>query len=773
MRNFGLNHFFSHEIKASVTAPLFLPHEIKARVSVPLTVSSLFLLILAISCTFFLQGCSFRPPEPCIKKGRKYGVIKNLIVNNKWYSCYQRGLSYSEGGCWGQAIGQFRKAIDQRSGDQWRARSYGMHILDEYFPHRELGIVYLHKGHIQDAIQELTLSLSFTDSGKARYYLNKARKIWLEKTDLDKIPPRIQFPGQKGKPGDLIYTSSSSYNIKAIATDDYFISRILINDHPLFFDLALPKISFQKDIHLEPGINTVKFKAEDLTGKECREEILILLDQQGPTLFFSPAGSSVTGDREWPFDFPASPDSPASTAYSDSPAYSESPVTSTISLNGLAFDKGGLKRLIINEKEIPVTEGETIKEFSCDISFTSHPAFFAIDCAGNITEGILNWPWEEEAVKSLSIDKRQDTMASSGNKGIRICHSGDYFPLNSPQDTESPHEKEPRIFLEECPSLVYNPVVVFTGWVESTKEVSGFWINDESLLSMEENKGFASLLRRFFLKGRTVFYFTYRNDKLTEGENNFTFNAKDIKGKVVQKAITVKYRKRNIERPGSRWQMAIFPFLKQRKADYLFSPSPPRSMDVLDMEIEKSFSDTRRFMLLNRRQIDIIIQQLNLQLNDLVDEKTASSVGGFLRAEVLLTGFMYEGWDGQDRCLEIIARLVDADTSQILSTKSVYNRWKTRQDEEFLLKGLASLFVQEFPVLQGEVMDITRKRLKIDLAFDDLIKNGMRIIVYSPEEDTILGQARIEEVLKEYSYTCPIQDNIIKDIQAGDKIITK
>lgn len=743
MKTPGLNHFSSHKMIESVlTSSLFKR-----------SIFYLFALIFTISCTAFLNSCTFRPPEPCIKNGRTFGTSKNLIVNNKWYSCYQRGLSYSEGECWEQAVNQFLKAIGQRSDDQWRARSYGMHILDEYFPHRELGIVYLHQGHIQDAIKELTISLSSTESGKAKYYLNKARKSWLEKTGLDKAPPMVQFLAQKEKAGDIIYTNSSKYYIRGIATDDYFVSRILINDHPLFFDLALPEIPFQKTMYLQAGINTIKVKAVDLIGNEYQKEISIQLDRQGPTLFFAPAGSLDTEDIDGPF---------------------HSPISSEIRIRGLAFDKGGLKRLTINEKEIPLAEGIIIKEFSCDIPFSSHPHFCAIDRAGNITQGNLNWTGEERTIESRAVGKGLDTMISSGKKEkIKICYNGDSFILHSAQDPESPPEKRPRIFLRECLSLVYNPVAVFTGWVESTREISDLWINDESLLSSDENGGVASLLRRFFLGGRTIFYFTYRKDNLKEGENHFVIHAKDIKGRIVKKNLTVEYRKREIERIGNRWQMAIFPFLKQRKDDYLFSSSPPRSMDVLDMKIEKSFSDTGRFMLLNRRQIDIIIQQLNLQLSDLVDEKTASRLGSILPAEVVLMGFMYEGWDGQERCLEIVATLVDADTSQILSTKSIYNRWKTRQDEEFLLMGLASLFVQEFPLLQGEVLDIIRKRLKIDLTVDDLIKNGMKILIYSPEDDTILGQACVEEVLKEYSYTCPLQDKIIKDVRTGDQIITK
>ncbi len=46
---------------------------------------------------------------------------------------------------WTQALADFSAAIDQRDGDQRMARTYGMHFID-YFPSRELGILYFENG---------------------------------------------------------------------------------------------------------------------------------------------------------------------------------------------------------------------------------------------------------------------------------------------------------------------------------------------------------------------------------------------------------------------------------------------------------------------------------------------------------------------------------------------------------------------------------------------------------------------------------------------------
>ena len=46
-----------------------------------------------------------------------------------------------------------------------------MHRSD-YFPHRELGIVYYRQGHYSEVIDELTASLSSVDTAKAKFYRN-------------------------------------------------------------------------------------------------------------------------------------------------------------------------------------------------------------------------------------------------------------------------------------------------------------------------------------------------------------------------------------------------------------------------------------------------------------------------------------------------------------------------------------------------------------------------------------------------------------------------
>ena len=117
----------------------------------------------------------------------------------KWWNYYDRGSALAGMSNFEGAIRDFKQTIDMRSKDQRMARTYGMHFID-YFPHRELGIVYFNTGEIEKAISELEQSLNNVESSKAIYYLNKARKALLEVSNavqgVSFTGSRIQFQVQ-------------------------------------------------------------------------------------------------------------------------------------------------------------------------------------------------------------------------------------------------------------------------------------------------------------------------------------------------------------------------------------------------------------------------------------------------------------------------------------------------------------------------------------------------------------------------------------------------
>jgi len=113
-------------------------------------------------------------PEKITKKEEKKpesSVSRKVKGPDKdYWEYYLDGLSLSESGKWEEAIEAFSKAISMDSKDRSKTRTYGMHFI-EYFPHRELGIVYFHLKQFEKAKEELNKSFSMEKSAKAQEYL--------------------------------------------------------------------------------------------------------------------------------------------------------------------------------------------------------------------------------------------------------------------------------------------------------------------------------------------------------------------------------------------------------------------------------------------------------------------------------------------------------------------------------------------------------------------------------------------------------------------------
>src|SRR5215831_8520348 len=178
-----------------------------------------------------------------MKGGKEYGVTSRQTWRARWWDYYDRGSSYAAGEYWDEALADFQVAIKQRQADQRYARTYGMHRTD-YFPHRELGIVYYRLGRYPEAIDELTTSLSSVDTAKAKFYINKARRAFFQQTGRDTAAPRIVFTA----PPDGLLTNLLSVTVAGYAEDDTYVSALVVNGQAQFVELAEPRLAFTQEV---------------------------------------------------------------------------------------------------------------------------------------------------------------------------------------------------------------------------------------------------------------------------------------------------------------------------------------------------------------------------------------------------------------------------------------------------------------------------------------------------------------------------------------------
>jgi len=200
----------------------------------------------------------------------------------KWWNYYDRGLERSDSSDHEKAVEDIKKAISMRSKDQRMARTYGMHFID-YFPHRELGVIYLTRGEVEPAIRELEESIRGEETAKAVFYLNKARKAQLQQKGARIKPPvltvEMPAPGQPVK--------SLSVRIRGRASGEGLVSRITVNGEPYRFELAGQDIAFDKEVQVSDGENRISISCEDLFGNRASAEHLVTVDREGPGVAIS------------------------------------------------------------------------------------------------------------------------------------------------------------------------------------------------------------------------------------------------------------------------------------------------------------------------------------------------------------------------------------------------------------------------------------------------------------------------------------------------------
>ena len=197
----------------------------------------------------------------------------------RWWNYYNRALTSSDTGRYENAIRDLKSAIERREKDQRRSRTYGMHFID-YFPHRELGIIYFNMGKIDRAVSELELSLSQAESAKAIFYLNKARRQQLLDLKIQPAPPEIIVKS----PADDSVVNDFTLIVKGTVSSQGYISRLLINDIPYRVDLARNTVSFEHPVAIDSDTKEITIVTEDLLGNTSVKSIPLRVDREGPAI---------------------------------------------------------------------------------------------------------------------------------------------------------------------------------------------------------------------------------------------------------------------------------------------------------------------------------------------------------------------------------------------------------------------------------------------------------------------------------------------------------
>jgi hypothetical protein len=264
-------------------------------------------------------------PAMLIASGDDSGTFRG-----KWWNYYERALESSEKGDLSAAVNDLTTAIDRRDKDQRMARTYGMHFVD-YFPHRELGIVYFNQGDTAKAAQELETSLKHEESSKAAFYLNKVKQQELQKQKAAIAGPEIVVVS----PASGAVVKTSSVVIKGKASGKGQVAKITINGSPFRFDRARESMEFTQEVPVEDGHNEITVAAGDLLGNSSQKTIEVTVDRDGPSVQIFDVKQEVENGRKY---------------LRITGEVSDATWISKLKINGKAVDVSGEKAWPLNER---------------------------------------------------------------------------------------------------------------------------------------------------------------------------------------------------------------------------------------------------------------------------------------------------------------------------------------------------------------------------------------------------------------------------------------
>ena len=273
-----------------------------------------------------------------------------------WWNYYLRGVQYLNRDEPERALVDFEMCLGIQRGarsisqeDSWRERTYGLHVLENYFPNRELGVCFYEMGDLEQASECLERSLGQTPSGRAKYYLNLVRQAQLVEEDSPLTSPVIMLDASSQQ----LWTRKHNRIIAGEAAAEGYIAHISVAGEPEFVELAKSKRSFRRTIPMEEGDNYIAVTVNDLLGNKAETNVLWKAD-------WTPPGIAVRTLTQHGNDW---------------------------RIQGICYDNMGLMSLSVNGEEIllPDKTGTSVMEQTFDHVFSADAGLMitARDMAGN------------------------------------------------------------------------------------------------------------------------------------------------------------------------------------------------------------------------------------------------------------------------------------------------------------------------------------------------------------------------------------------------------
>ncbi len=667
------------------------------------------LLLFLMLCCIVLSACVTDENTDYVRDGVRYGVTQGTF-RGRWWSYYERGTSFLSGAFYAEAEKDFLRALSGRSRDAWQARTYGLHFA-EYFPNRELGIVYYHQGRLAEAEQALQQSLDTVDTERAHYYLDEVKKAKIAQGLLtDKAAPKLDVRWASGK----ALSAERTVTMQVDAQDDIGVAQLQLNERVLHQRGSSETIATTQEWTFTEGVHEVAVTARDLAQQAVEQKLTVTVDLTGPTIgIFSPTLALVTKED-------------------------------TVVLEGVALDANGVRSIRVDDTPVlESTEGKERVPFSHALSLISGENVFVItaeDSAGNETRSALHvfqgdpesptarvWQWRECVPEQCHLASRTDLLST-------------VLAATPPEQNAEIRLKSPK------PDQPYrhNRTLRIAGEVLSPTGITSLTINGEPFTTL------TGAPRECF--NRRVPLDTQQEEETV----SVAIMAKTVDGATVEKAFSAPVRPVQLNTAASRMPVAVLAF-----AGHGVETEPATA---LRLETETQLVQQGRFRVLDRMRLQDVLTEQQLA-GALADPNEAIALGKLTPAHIFLVADVFAR---EQHGLEIKARVISTETTEIMATLDAFVE-DTRQQDKVAqaCAGLAAQLQSRYPRLSGEILGVRTRgdtaEMLLNWSQEDGVQEGAYLLVVheeapwiDEETDEILapgsfievGRAKITEVSK-------------------------
>ena len=229
--------------------------------------------------------------------------------------------------------------------------------------------------------------------------------------------------------------------------------------------------------------------------------------------------------------------------------------------------------------------------------------------------------------------------------------------------------------------------------------IDGWATDDVGIVALEING--VNILKR---PGKTI-YFSQMFD-LSEKDNVFLATCRDASGKETRQTVVLHRQIRKILQTDSRMSMTVLPF----------SGKIESASDFETMLLKHLF-DSRRFNV--REGVAPSDETRGRALEP-------AEIGKALAVDAVVSGNLVVNASG----IEIRTRVIDADTSDILTMEDAFSETTTREAVRRLCEGLSLKIKDALPLVEGMVVMVDADDIYVDIGVEDRLKKSMELIVY-------------------------------------------